>query len=208
MAFWVSCSPFQVRCCDRDMQGRRVRSRACPASERRSESCGFAFNYQHTPLAKFSSSWCAGFSLLGRLARLIAATGLPRFIGSILLAPLSFLGLIPNRVPRLNGAAAVQRFEEAFEAEHGTTHPPFFRGGCSAALSRSKRDARFALVYLHAPDHPDAKAFEARVLSSALFSAFVEENFIFWVGDISQPEGAPPSNVNAKIYTCLLHGYA
>ena len=69
-------------------------------------------------------------------------------------------------------------------------HPRFFRGSCQQALSRSKTDAKFLLAYLHDSYEADCAAFCDRVLSSALFQAFVDENFVFWVGDLATPEGA------------------
>ena len=134
-----------------------------------------------------------GFSLLAavaiRLGSLLWRTGIPRFFGSLLLAPLSAIGLLRGDAAGVpQGAIAIQRFESSFEERYGATHPRFFRGTCAQALQASRRDLRFLLVYLHA-DSADAATFAQRVLSSALFTHFVDENLTFWVGDVASLEG-------------------
>lgn len=123
-----------------------------------------------------------------RLGRLLYRTGLISLVGYILWAPLALLGF--------GGAVGGRRgpppppFDEWFEQNHGNVHPRFFRGSCQQALSRSKTDAKFLLAYLHDSYEAGCAAFCDRVLSSALFQAFVDENFVFWVGDLATPEGA------------------
>ena len=77
-----------------------------------------------------------------------ATRGLLGLLGSLLWAPLALLGLTPpSAAPPPH--EAVQQFEEWFEAEHGTTHPRFFRGSCQSAIGRSRSEARFVLAYVH-----------------------------------------------------------
>ena len=59
----------------------------------------------------------------------------------------------------------------------------------SQALQDARRNLRFLLVYLHSDAGRDSATFLQRVMSSALFSHFVDENFTFWVGDIATLEG-------------------
>ena len=107
----------------------------------------------------------------------------------LLLGPLRILGLLPNQ-PRIPaGAPAVRRLESIFETDFGTTHPTFFRGTCQQALQRSRQEAKFVLVCLYSPSEPETAEFCRRVLSSMLFTAFANENFVFWLGDTGSSEG-------------------
>ena len=45
-------------------------------------------------------------------------------------------------------------------------------------------------MYLHSETQRDSATFAQRVMSSALFSSFVDENLTFWVGDL-EPEPEP-----------------
>ena len=121
-------------------------------------------------------------ALAMRLGSLLYSFGLSGFY-SLLLAPLSLLGLLPDQPRVPPGAPAVRRLESIFETDYGTTHPAFFRGTCQQALQRSRQQARFVLVCLYTPGDPETAEFCRRVLSSPLFTAFVDENFICWMGD-------------------------
>ena len=127
-----------------------------------------------------------GYGIAVRVLGLL--TGTLGFLASMILTPLTFLGLTPTSAG-LTGAEAIQRFEERFEERHGPTHPAFFRGTSSQALQDARRNLRFLLVYLHSDAGRDSATFLQRVMSSALFSHFVDENFTFWVGDIATLEG-------------------
>ena len=48
----------------------------------------------------------------------------------------------------------------------------------------------------------ETNEFWRRVLASALFSAFVDENFVFWLGDVGQPEGRCVCNLCNVCYAC------
>ena len=116
------------------------------------------------------------------LMRLLARTGIPSFLGSL-------LGLVAPGPRPPTGALAVRRFESGFEEAHGPVHPVFYRGSLQQALGHSRREAKFLLVYLHAADHPNCETFAAAVLASQPFSAFVDENFVLWVADVAAPDG-------------------
>ena len=138
----------------------------------------------HWALAMLSS--IPGASLIRVLAvglmRLLARTGIPSFLGSL-------LGLVAPGPRPPTGALAVRRFESGFEEAHGPVHPVFYRGSLQQALGHSRREAKFLLVYLHAADHPNCETFAAAVLASQPFSAFVDENFVLWVADVAAPDG-------------------
>jgi hypothetical protein len=135
--------------------------------------------------------WLAGVPGLSLLFGLVTGGGrfLLGFVSSLLWAPLAMLGLAPPTAPAPPPSVAAQQFEAWFEERHGTTHPPIFRGSCQAALGRSKSEAKFVLAYLHDSSSAECEAFCEAVLSSALFSAFVQESFVFWVGDTATAEG-------------------
>ena len=136
-----------------------------------------------------------GMGLLGRVAmgiyRFVYTTGLLQFVASLLMAPLNLLGLVsaPEGQRPASAAAAVAAFESWFEEEHGPTHPRFFRGGAPQALSRSRTDASFVLALLHSRDEPNCRTFYSRILSSAAFRDFADENFVFWLADVATAEG-------------------
>lgn len=128
-----------------------------------------------------------GYGIAVRILGLL--TGTLSFVASIILTPLTFLGLMPPTGTGPTGAEAIQRFESSFEERYGTTHPAFFRGTSAQALQDARRNLRFLLVYLHSETQRDSATFAQRVMSSALFSSFVDENLTFWVGDIATLEG-------------------
>jgi hypothetical protein len=128
------------------------------------------------------------FGYFESLGRLIYRTGILGFVGTLLWAPFALIGFGPAARPQAPSAAA-QQFEAWFEEAHGTTHPRFFRGSCQQALLRSKTDARFLLAYLHDHSSQECSHFCERILSSAHFQGFVDDNFLLWVGDVALPEG-------------------
>jgi len=122
---------------------------------------------------------------LGRLLYSLFASGLAPLIW----ASLQLLGLVPAQARPPAGPRAAQRLQADFEAEFGTTHPTFFRGSCHQALSRSRQEAKFVLACLYSPGEAESIEFSRRVLSSPLFSEYVDESFVFWMGDVGHPEG-------------------
>ena len=126
------------------------------------------------------------------LGRLLQRTGLLSLVlpvaDLLLLTPLRLLGFLAPP-PRESAAEAAARFTAEFEELHGETHPRFFRGSCSEALSRARREAKFCLVYLHSAAHPAAASTCDELIANALFAAFVDENFVFWVADDATADG-------------------
>merc|ERR1740117_517357 len=127
-----------------------------------------------------------GYGIALRIMGLLQGT--LGFLASILLTPLTYLGLMPTG-SEPTGAQAIERFESSFEERYGSTHPAFFRGTSAQALQDARRNVRFLLVYLHSESQADSKTFAQRVMSSALFSTFVDEHLTFWVGDTATLEG-------------------
>lgn len=46
----------------------------------------------------------------------------------------------------------VMNFIRSYEEQYGTSHPVFYQGSYSQALSDAKQELRFLLVYLHKTD--------------------------------------------------------
>ena len=87
-----------------------------------------------------------GYGIALRIMGLLQGT--LGFLASILLTPLTYLGLMPTG-SEPTGAQAIERFESSFEERYGSTHPAFFRGTSAQALQDARRNVRFLLVYLH-----------------------------------------------------------
>ncbi|KAJ8764857.1 hypothetical protein K2173_010322 [Erythroxylum novogranatense] len=86
-------------------------------------------------------------------------------------------------------------FVSDFQREHGSSAGPHFVGeGFMDALQRSRSAFKLLFVYLHSPDHPDTPAFCERTLCSEVLTAFVNENFVAWGGNIRGSEGFKMSN--------------
>eukprot|EP00965_Chrysotila_dentata_P092379 3048858-Pleurochrysis_carterae.AAC.1 len=85
-----------------------------------------------TTSSYFGWAWqvVSGLSIVSFLfrgaSRIFELSGIASLLQWVVLAPLDALGLLPPRGP--TGAAAVQQFSSAFEAEYGQTHPRFFEG--------------------------------------------------------------------------------
>lgn len=129
------------------------------------------------------------FGLAERLTRMAYRVGIVGFVGTLLWAPLALIGLAPTDGHGAAPAGPARPFVEWFEEHHGPLHPRFFRGSCQSALSRSKSEAKFLLAYLHDHAAPECAQFCSAVLASQLFTAFCDENFVLWVGEMHSPEG-------------------
>ncbi|KAF5729777.1 FAS-associated factor 2 [Tripterygium wilfordii] len=91
-------------------------------------------------------------------------------------------------------ATEAMDFVADFEREYGSRRPNFVSEGFMDALQRSRNSFKLLFVYLHSPDHPDTPVFCERTLCSEMLSAFVNENFVAWGGNIRASEGFKMSN--------------
>ncbi|XVE58131.1 hypothetical protein DITRI_Ditri04bG0145500 [Diplodiscus trichospermus] len=91
-------------------------------------------------------------------------------------------------------ASEAMDFVAAFERVYGTTRPNFVGEGFMDALQRSRNAFKLLFVYLHSPDHPETPVFCERTLCSEVMSAFLNENFVAWGGNIRASEGFKMSN--------------
>ena len=107
------------------------------------------------------------------------ATGVP-------FASAASLGLLGPE-PRRPGTES-QRFLDKFELDHGPIHPRPQLGTFREAVDVAKREFKFLVVYLHSPHHQDTPAFARDVLCSEVMAEFVDDNFVFWMGSVLDPE--------------------
>ncbi|KAF9577652.1 hypothetical protein BGW38_007011 [Lunasporangiospora selenospora] len=95
----------------------------------------------------------------------------------------------PTRPPQ-DAASVAARFLREYEENYGTTHPNFYAGGYSAALSRAKNELKFLLVYLHSDEHDATDAFCKETLSDSDLLSYLRSNdFLVWGGDVKESEG-------------------
>lgn len=86
--------------------------------------------------------------------------------------------------PATSSAIFVSDFEDNF----GTNHPRF-QTSFKEGTRRAKSDCKFFLVYLHDKTDAESQNFCRNVLCTPLITDFINENFVFWGGDISMKEG-------------------
>ncbi|KAL6080625.1 FAS-associated factor 2 [Balamuthia mandrillaris] len=97
-----------------------------------------------------------------------------------------FTGAIPpeHRDPTL--AAAL--FRRDFEESYGPVHPVFIEDSYNEAIRAARSEFKFLIVYLHSSLHTDTPSFCRNVLASETFADFVNDNMLFWGGDVRMPE--------------------
>ncbi|KAI7866761.1 hypothetical protein BDF14DRAFT_1809634 [Spinellus fusiger] len=106
-----------------------------------------------------------------------------------------FLGRlsITQRPPSVvqDPSVAAREFVEAFEAEHGTTHPVFYQGGYSQALETARRELRFLWVVVLCKEHDATSSFCRNTLASeSLVSFLAVNNILVWGGDVRFAEAS------------------
>ncbi|KAF5734961.1 FAS-associated factor 2-like [Tripterygium wilfordii] len=141
----------------------------------------------------------------GSLGLISGAIGLGLWAaGGVLSYSLGMIGLGSNsarngessaRLVSVSPAASeAMDFVAYFEREYGSRRPNFVSEGFMDALQRSRNSFKLLFVYLHSPDHPDTPVFCERTLCSEMLTAFVNENFVAWGGNIRASEGFKMSN--------------
>lgn len=93
-----------------------------------------------------------------------------------------------NLLPR----EAALRFKREFEEQYGTARTlPWFENGFAQALDVAKRDLRFLLIVLVAPEHDDGEAHARQVLLAPEVVAFVTDPsncILLWGGNVADSE--------------------
>lgn len=66
--------------------------------------------------------------------------------------------------------------------------PRFFNGSFHEALQAARRDVKLLVVFLHSDQARYAQTFITQVLSNEFIRSVIDENFVFWGGDIAWME--------------------
>lgn len=96
-------------------------------------------------------------------------------------------------IPRDNAARFIREFEE----EYGTNELPFLEKGYAHSLDEAKRDIKYLLVILLAPEHDDTPDYVKETLLSQDIVSFLrnkESNIIVWGGSVQDSEAYQVSN--------------
>lgn len=83
------------------------------------------------------------------------------------------------------------RFKREFEEEYGEHSLPFFEGGHAQAMDTAKRDVKFLLIILIAPENDDTEPFTKQTLMSPEVTNFIKDpsnNLVLWAGNILDSE--------------------
>ncbi|XP_043270583.1 FAS-associated factor 2 [Venturia canescens] len=83
----------------------------------------------------------------------------------------------------------VVNFIRSYEEKNGTSHPVFYQGSYSQALSDAKQELRFLLVYLHKDEAPDSEQWCRNTLGNAEVSRYINTHTLFWACNVQSGEG-------------------
>ncbi|KAJ8683205.1 hypothetical protein QAD02_018997 [Eretmocerus hayati] len=83
----------------------------------------------------------------------------------------------------------VMNFIRAYEEQYGTSHPVFYQGSYSQALSDAKQELRFLLVYLHKDESPEVDQWCRDTLGDSTLIRFVNTHTLLWACNIKSGEG-------------------
>ncbi|ESO84463.1 hypothetical protein LOTGIDRAFT_132197 [Lottia gigantea] len=115
-----------------------------------------------------------------------------RFVYSTFYDILLFVYRLLRPDPRRNVTdpiGDVVRFIEKFNQTYGPTHPVFYQGTYSQALTDAKKELKFLLVYLHGDNHQDTDTFCRSTLCNTDVIEFLNSRLLFWSCNTNSPEG-------------------
>ncbi|GAX73327.1 hypothetical protein CEUSTIGMA_g781.t1 [Chlamydomonas eustigma] len=137
------------------------------------------------------------------------------FLGDSVLPPRVMRGIrgataniLSQSVTDMDPTDQARWFIRSFKSAHGDCHPRFVEASFRAAMSQAKSEAKFTLVYLHAPEHQDTPNFCSNVLSSPELVSYVNDNFLCWGGNVQHSDAFQLSqrlNVTTYPYIALLN---
>lgn len=90
--------------------------------------------------------------------------------------------------PISNPEIETSNFINYFDAHYSSDHPTFLTGSYRTAVEEAHRQSKLLIVYIHSPLHVDSNNFCNNILCSASFKEYVDRNFLFWVGSITDME--------------------
>ncbi|XRB17087.1 UBX domain-containing protein [Pseudoscourfieldia marina] len=104
-----------------------------------------------------------------------------------------------------DGAAAARAFVANFDSKFGTTHPRFIADTYTNALRQARRSNKFLVAYLHCARHPATDSFCRETMCDETLSAFLDDGFVVWGGDVDAPEAFALHNaLNATTFPLLV----
>lgn len=97
-----------------------------------------------------------------------------------------------------------KRSQQLYEAKFGVQHPLFFEGTFNQLIDRGKSSHKPILVYLHSQEHENTHIFVEKIMSNEAFEVLVNQNFLFYLLDISTKSGFQlSSQLGATTYPFL-----
>ncbi|KZC06971.1 PREDICTED: FAS-associated factor 2 [Dufourea novaeangliae] len=83
----------------------------------------------------------------------------------------------------------VINFIRSYEEHYGSSHPVFYQGSYSQALSDAKQELRFLLVYLHKDEAQDIDQWCRNTLNNPEVIRFINIRTLFWACNVQSGEG-------------------
>ncbi|XP_076633643.1 fas-associated factor 2 [Colletes latitarsis] len=83
----------------------------------------------------------------------------------------------------------VMNFIRSYEERYGNSHPVFYQGSYSQALSDAKQELRFLLVYLHKDEAQDIDQWCRKTLGDSEVVRFINTRTLFWACNVQSGEG-------------------
>lgn len=107
--------------------------------------------------------------------------------------------------PRRDARSEADRFLRDFEHTYGTTHPTFYEGGYTQALTTAKKELKYALIVLCSEEHDDNDTFCKETLSQSDLLEFLHQHqVVVWGGNVRYTEAYQVSHtLQATTYPFL-----
>ncbi|XP_012239217.1 FAS-associated factor 2 [Bombus vosnesenskii] len=83
----------------------------------------------------------------------------------------------------------VINFIRSYEESYGNSHPVFYQGSYSQALSDAKQELRFLLVYLHKDEAQNVDQWCRNTLGNVEVVQYVNTHTLFWACNVKSGEG-------------------
>ncbi|XP_076669923.1 fas-associated factor 2 [Andrena cerasifolii] len=80
-------------------------------------------------------------------------------------------------------------FIRSYEERYGSSHPVFYQGSYSQALSDAKQELRFLLVYLHKDEAQDIDQWCRNTLGNSEVVRYINTRTLFWACNVQSGEG-------------------
>ncbi|XP_029048970.1 fas-associated factor 2 [Osmia lignaria lignaria] len=83
----------------------------------------------------------------------------------------------------------VINFIQSYEERYGSSHPVFYQGSYSQALSDAKQELRFLLVYLHKDEAQNIDQWCRNTLGNVEVVRYINVHTLFWACNVQSGEG-------------------